>query len=78
MDRGSNDDPSSKLATLHNFKSDDPEERLKKGEWSEGAIHELLNAYEAKWNNRSRGNFGSGIGKMCLPLFRVLQEDYKR
>ncbi|GLJ30704.1 hypothetical protein SUGI_0608470 [Cryptomeria japonica] len=60
MDRGNNDDASSKLVTLHDCKLKDHEERLKKSEWSDGAIHELLNAYEAKWNDRNRGNFRVG------------------
>jgi hypothetical protein len=40
--------------------SRDNEEIFKKGEWSDGAIHSLLDAYEAKWNHRNRGNLRVG------------------
>lgn len=35
-------------------------ERCKKGEWSDGAIFSLLEAYEMKWNKRNRGNLRVG------------------
>lgn len=40
--------------------SRDNEERFKKGEWSDDAIHSLLDAYEVKWNHRNRGNLRVG------------------
>lgn len=40
--------------------SRDNEERFKKGEWTDGAMHSLLDAYEAKWNHRNRGNLRVG------------------
>lgn len=40
--------------------SRDNKDRFKTGEWCDRAMHSLLDAYEAKWNHRNRGNLRVG------------------